>query len=232
MWSSWRMSRRSATCSVPNNPMTFSYDPAQLERWNKRFSSEDYLFGKEPNGFLASQRGRLRAGMRALSIADGDGRNSVWLARQGLIVTAFDFSPVGVAKARRLAADAGVQVEYCECDIYRWDWSAAQYDVVVAIFIQFSAGPARAAVFAGMQKALTPGGLLILQGYRPEQLAYGTGGPPDVEKLYTEAQLREGFSGLEILHLASRDDLVDEGSGHQGMSALIDLVARRPGAAT
>ena len=208
--------------------MTFSYDPAQLDRWNDRFSAEGYLFGREPNAFLASQRERLKPGMRALCVADGEGRNSVWLARQGVKVTAFDFSPVGVAKAHALAREAGVAVDHRQCDIYRWDWSQARYDAVVAIFIQFASPAERAAIFTGMRESLAPGGLLILQGYRPEQIAYGTGGPSQVENLYTAALLRESFAGLEILHLASHDDAVDEGPGHRGMSALIDLVARRP----
>lgn len=206
--------------------MSAAFDPAQLERWNQRFSVDGYLFGKEPNAFLARQRARLRPGMRALCVADGEGRNSVWLARQGLKVTAFDFSPVAVAKARALAREAGVEVDYNPSDIQRWDWSAEKYDVVAAIFIQFATPAERARIFAGLREALAPGGLLILQGYRPEQLAYATGGPPDSDKLYTEALLRESFAELEILHLACHDDVVDEGSAHSGMSALIDLVAR------
>jgi cyclopropane fatty-acyl-phospholipid synthase-like methyltransferase len=212
--------------------MEHSFDPAQLDRWNTRFSAEGYLFGKEPNAFLASQGERLKPGMRALSIADGEGRNSVWLARRGLQVTAFDFSPVGVAKARALAREAGVAVDHRESDIFAWDWSRDTYDVVAAIFFQFLTPEQRAAVFARIAAALAPGGLLILQGYRPEQIAYGTGGPSQVENLYTEALLRESFADLEILHLASHDDVVDEGPGHRGMSALIDLVARRPARAT
>ncbi len=207
--------------------MTFTFDPAQLERWNHRFSAEGYLFGKRPNAFLASQAARLAPGMRALSVADGEGRNSVWLAQRGLEVTAFDFSPVAVAKARALAREAGVRVDYHESDIFGWDWSAARYDVVAAIFIQFLAPAQRAAVFADLHATLVPGGLLILQGYRPEQLGYKTGGPPQVENLYTEPMLREAFAGWRILHLASHDDVVDEGEGHRGMSALIDLVAQR-----
>lgn len=208
--------------------MSRSCDPAQLERWNGRFSAEGYLFGKAPNAFLASQRGRLRPGLRALSIADGEGRNSVWLARQGLAVTAFDFSPVAVAKARGLAKEAGVEVDHRVCDIFRWDWDAARYDLVAGIFFQFLAPRERAEVFAGMQRALAPGGLLLVQGYRPEQLEHKTGGPPEEDRFYTEALLRESFSALEILHLRSHDDVIDEGTAHSGMSALIDLVARRP----
>jgi cyclopropane fatty-acyl-phospholipid synthase-like methyltransferase len=208
--------------------MKDSHDPAQLERWNGRYSAEGYLFGKAPNAFLASQRARLRPGMTALSVADGEGRNSVWLARQGLAVTAFDFSPVAVEKARALAAEAGVKVDHRVCDIFRWDWDAARYDAVAAIFFQFLTPPQRSAVFAGIQRAIAPGGILLLQGYRPKQLEYRTGGPPDADKLYTEELLRESFPALEILHLAAHDDVVDEGSAHSGMSALIDLAARKP----
>lgn len=211
--------------------MEHSADPEQLARWNSRFAAEGYLFGKAPNAFLASQRERLRPGMRALCVADGEGRNSVWLARQGLRVTAFDFSPVALEKARALAGEAGVPVDYRQADVFGFEWAGATWDVVVAIFIQFATPEQRAWIFQRLRDALAPGGLLILQGYRPEQVGYGTGGPPHPENMYTEPMLREAFGGLEILHLASHDDVVDEGPGHSGMSALIDLVARRPRAA-
>ncbi|HET9576571.1 MAG TPA: class I SAM-dependent methyltransferase [Usitatibacter sp.] len=207
--------------------MTFSHDPAQLDRWNTRFSAEGYLFGKRPNAFLESQAHRLKPGMRALSVADGEGRNSVWLARQGLEVTAFDFSPVGVEKARALAREAGVQVDHHQSDIFSWPWQRAHYDVVAAIFIQFLTPEQRTEIFRRFRETLRPGGLLIVQGYRPEQLGYGTGGPPQVENLYTVELLHELLCEWEILHLASHDDVVDEGAGHSGMSALIDVVARR-----
>ena len=204
----------------------------ELARWNQRFAAKDYVFGTAPNAFLAAQKHRLAPGMSALCVADGEGRNSVWLAQQGLRVSAFDFSPVAAEKAKRLAHEAGVEVEHALADINDWDWDADPYDVVAAIFIQFAAPPERARIFHGMMRALKPGGLLILQGYRPEQLGYGTGGPKQVENLYTEGLLRAGFGALDILHLASHDDSVDEGPGHSGMSALIDLVARRPAAAS
>lgn len=200
---------------------------AELERWNSRFAAEEFVFGTAPNAFLASQASRLRPGMRALCVADGEGRNSVWLANQGLHVTAFDFSPKGLDKARRLAARSGVEVDYRLSDVDRWDWDAAQYDVVAAIFVQFAAPPERERMFAGMKRAVKPGGLLVLQGYRPEQIEYATGGPKRRENLYTEDLLRQSFADLEILHLASHDEEIREGSGHHGMSALIDLVARR-----
>lgn len=201
---------------------------AELDRWNTRFAASEYVFGKEPNAFLARQKPLLRPAMSALCVADGQGRNSVWLARQGLRVTAFDFSPVGIDKARALARDAGVAIDYRLANATEWDWDAATYDAVVAIFVQFAGPRLRDRMFAGMVRALAPGGLLILQGYGPRQLEYGTGGPKNIENLYTEALLRESFATLEIQHLAAHDDRMNEGPGHEGMSALVDMVARKP----
>jgi len=202
----------------------------ELDRWNRRFSAEAYIFGTEPNAFLASQEPLLARGMRALCVADGEGRNSVWLAAQGLEVTAFDFSPVGIAKAAKLAERSGAKVAYHVANVDEWDWDAAPYDVVIAIFVQFTPPAQRARMFEGMVRALKPGGVLILQGYGPEQLRYGSGGPKQVENLYTEALLRQSFASLEILHLAAHVGEVHEGEGHNGMAALIDLVARKPAA--
>ena len=212
----------SATADTPRS------DDPERERWNTRFAASDYVFGTEPNAFLAAQAFRLRRGMTALCVADGEGRNSVWLARQGLVVTAFDFSTAGLAKARALAAKAGVRVGYRESDVARFDWAAAQYDVVVAILVQFASPPLRARMFAGMIDATKPGGLVIVQGYGPKQLEYATGGPKKLENLYTPDLLRRSFGALDILHLATHDEVIAEGAGHHGMSALIDLVARKP----
>ena len=202
-------------------------DNPDLDRWNARFSGDEYLFGTEPNAFLASQSRLLRQGQKALSIADGEGRNGVWLARQGLQVTSVDFSPVAVAKARRLAIRHGVELTFECADLARWEWGTSRFDVVVAIFIQFAAPALRELIFRRMREALRPGGLVLLQGYRPEQLVYKTGGPSKMENLYTARLLQEAFGDLEILHLAGYDASVAEGSGHSGMSALIDLVARK-----
>ncbi len=199
-----------------------------LLRWNSRFAEPGYLFGTAPNRFLESQRQRFRPGMTALAVADGEGRNGVWLARQGLAVTAVDFSPVALAKARALAQSAGVMMVTHQADLATWAWPVETFDVVAAIFIQFADPPLRARLFAAMQRALKPGGLLILQGYRPEQLTYRTGGPPDIDQLYTRPMLEAAFADLEMLHLAEHDSPIEEGAGHRGMSALIDMVARKP----
>jgi 2-polyprenyl-3-methyl-5-hydroxy-6-metoxy-1,4-benzoquinol methylase len=200
----------------------------ELARWNQRFGAAGYLFGTAPNAFLASHKRLLAPGSRALCVADGEGRNSVWLAEQGLDVTAFDFSAVAVEKARRLAAERGVSVRYEVASVYDWQWPQAAFDLVAAIFVQFADPPMRGFLFERIVQTLKPGGLLLLEGYTPRQLEYRTGGPPHVENLYTEAMLREAFSGLEILELREYDADVAEGSGHCGRSALIDVVARKP----
>ncbi|MFN3547879.1 MAG: class I SAM-dependent methyltransferase [Mesorhizobium sp.] len=198
--------------------------------WDERYSCEDYVFGTEPNAFLASCAPLLEGGRSVLCVADGEGRNSVWLAQQGLTVTAFDFSGVGIAKARKLAEARGVAVDYRQASIEDWDWEPERFDIVAAIFIQFAEPPLRSRIFEGMKRTLKPGGLLLMQGYRPEQIEYATGGPRARENLYTRALLEEAFAGFEILRLDEHDSEIHEGPGHAGMSALIDLVARKPAA--
>ena len=157
----------------------------ELARWNQRYSQQGYLFGTAPNEFLAGHRPLLARGQTALCIADGEGRNSVWLAEQGLEVTAFDFSPVALDKARRFAASRGVAVRYELSDVYGWRWPPETFDVVAAIFVQFADPPMRAFMFQRIIDALRPGGLFLLQGYGPKQLEYRTGGPSQLENLYT-----------------------------------------------
>ena len=196
--------------------------------WNARFSGDDYLFGEAPNAFLARQATRLKPGRTALAVADGEGRNGVWLAEQGLDVLSVDGSAAAQEKARRLAARRGVRLRLELADLTVWIMPLAAFDVIAAIFIQFCGAAGRRRMFQDMKQALKPGGLLLLEGYRTEQLAYGTGGPPSAENLYTEAMLREAFGDFEILELSAYDAVIEEGSAHRGLSALIDLVARRP----
>lgn len=196
--------------------------------WEERFNTEDYVFGRAPAAFLRKHEDWLTPGASALSVADGEGRNSVFLAQKGLSVIAWDGAPSAIAKARKLAQEAGVEVAYEVADLEAWDWPEAAYDLVLGVFIQFVGPEARARLFARMVRALRPGGVLMLHGYTPKQLVYGTGGPKAVENLYTEALLREAFADLEIRVLESYEAELDEGHGHKGLSALIDLVAVKP----
>ena len=195
--------------------------------WNERYAGEEFFYGTEPNAFLQSQKALLRPGMRCLAVADGEGRNGVWLAEQGLEVLSVDGSHVAQAKAKKLAQQRGVAMLFEQVDLLQWDWGENEYDVVAAIFIQFVTSPEREQMFAAIKRCLKPGGLLLLQGYTPRQLEYKTGGPPSAENMYTEALLRNAFGDMNILHLREHDDRISEGTGHTGMSALIDMVARK-----
>ena len=197
------------------------------QSWNRRFEGEGFHFGTEPNAWLAEHAGAWSPGERVLCVADGEGRNSVWLAGRGLQVDAFDIAPVGVEKARRFATTQGVAVNYAVADCDGFDWKAGHYDAVAAIFVQFADPPMRERLFANMKRCLKPGGLLVLQGYTPKQLDYGTGGPPFVSHLYTPALLREAFADMEIVTLREYEAELAEGKGHRGRSALVGLVARR-----
>ncbi len=197
------------------------------QTWDKRFEGDDYIFGTEPNVWLAGHAGLLRPGMRVLSVGDGEGRNSVWMAQRALQVDAFDISPVGVDKARKLAADAGVTVNYSVSSVEEWPWKVGEYDAVVAIFIQFADPATRGTLFKQMKSALKPDGLIFLQGYTPKQLEYKTGGPPLLDHLYTEELLREAFGDMDIAELRAYEDVLQEGSQHSGQSALVGMVARK-----
>jgi SAM-dependent methyltransferase len=200
---------------------------SEFDRWQERFAAPGYLFGTAPNEFLRSQAHRLRKGQVALAIADGEGRNGVFLAEQGLDVLSIDFSPLAQAKVRKLAAERGVTLRVEQADVTNWTWPAETFDVVAAIFIQFATPPERAAIFAGIKRALKSGGLLLLEGYLPKQLEYKTGGPSDLARLYTRELLQEAFSDFSSLDIREHESIIHEGSGHGGMSALIDVVGRK-----
>lgn len=200
-----------------------------LEFWQNRFAAtDDYVFGDAPNQFLVAHAAALPPRGRVLAVADGEGRNGVWLAAQGLDVVSLDFSPAAQAKARKLAERVGAAPELVEADVHAWEYPEAAFDAVVEIFTQFSSPPERELKWAGMRRTLKPGGVLILQGYTPRQLAFGTGGPKTEANLYTEAMLRAAFGDWHITHLAEEEVEMSEGPGHSGVSAVVGLVARKP----
>jgi len=207
---------------------------SQEKAWDLRYrdAGEQYLFGTEPNRFLAHRARFLQSGHNALSVADGEGRNSVWLAEQGLEVTALEISSVAIEKARRLAAGRQVEIHFMAADMLAADWPPAElhnaFDWVIGIFIQFVGAGARARQFAAMKQLTRPGGRILLQGYTPKQLDYRTGGPSVLENLYTKEELGEAFADWEIEELVAYEDDIAEGSGHKGRSALIGLIARKP----
>ena len=199
----------------------------EYERWEGRYGVPEYIFGKEPNYFLRSCKPLLPASGKALAVADGEGRNGVWLAEQGLDVLSIDFSPAAQRKAKVLARDRRVTIAFERADVHAWRYPEATFDVVVEIFTQFSTPAERARKWAGMRRTLKPGGLLIVQGYTPKQLLYRTGGPSQVENLYTRAMLETAFAGFRDMTIVEEEIDIREGSAHGGMSAVISLTARK-----
>jgi len=196
--------------------------------WDQRYDRPDFLFGTEPADFVRRTARHLAPGSRVLAVADGEGRNSVHLASLGHEVLAMDGSRIALDKARALARDRGVSVDFRRGDVLTWDWSAEPIDALLAVFIQFLAPDDRARVFDGFRTALRPDGLLLLHGYAPRQVGYGTGGPPQAENMYTLPLLENAFSGFDILEARDYDAEIDEGAGHSGLSGLVDFVARKP----
>lgn len=198
------------------------------EFWDQRYQEENgYVYGEEPNAYLAEKRTWLTPGAQALAIADGEGRNGVWLAEQGLEVLAVDQSAIGLAKASELAERRGVPLRTCRADLADWDWPAEAFDLVIAVFAHF--GPVlRPVIHRRVVRALKPGGLVILQGFNERQHDYNSGGPHDAALLFSAEDLEKDFAGLEILELNEYVGELREGENHRGPAALVGMLARRP----
>jgi SAM-dependent methyltransferase len=195
--------------------------------WHERYSEADFAYGTEPNAFLASLQSQIPAGGKALAIADGEGRNGVWLAQQGCEVTSVDYSEAGVEKARKLAKERGVAINAVCADLSEWDWPENEYDLVISIFAHFPP-PLRKQVHAHILQALKPGGTLILEAYHPTQMEYKTGGPQSPELMYSVETLREDFAGADITSLEDLVAEVNEGKYHFGKGAVTRMVAKKP----
>lgn len=196
--------------------------------WNERFDKAEFIFGKEPNEYLVeSSLKYLKKHDKVLCIADGEGRNGVWLARQGMQVVGFDASDVALAKAKQFAKDNQVQVDYTFSDTDSFVWHPNTYDAVIAIFIQFADPAMRERIFKQTYQTLKPGGIFILQGYTPKQLEYKTGGPSLIEHLYTEEMIRDLAKDFQILDLCCYEKELSEGARHTGMSALLGMIAKK-----
>ena len=193
--------------------------------WDGRYSSEDYLYGTEPNDFLVEQVAEVAPG-RALCIAEGEGRNAAYLAGLGFEVTAVDQSAEGGRKTRALAAARGVEVEVVTCDLAEFDLGTDEWDLIVSIFAHLP--PAvRTDLFMRLPRSLAAGGTLILEAYRPEQAGRDTGGPPDPSRLYDLEMLEREIVGLDVALAREIERDVIEGRGHTGAGAVVQLVARR-----
>lgn len=198
---------------------------SEFERWENRFNVAEYIFGKGPNYFLVACKPLLPPAGRALAVADGEGRNGVWLAEQGFDVLSIDFSPAAQRKAAALAQERGVHIAFERADVHTWAYPDEAFDLTVEIFTQFSSPAERAKKWAGMQRALKRGGRIIIQGYTQKQLQYGTGGPKQIENLYTRAMLMQAFGNFHDIQIVEEEIEMHEGTAHAGISAVINFTA-------
>lgn len=194
--------------------------------WDERFSQVEPVYGEEANRFLRAQALGIRPGMKVLVPGDGYGRNGIWLAKQGLLVHTVDLSPVGVERARKAAQAADVQMTIEQADLSTWNWPVEEFDAVVAIFLHLPPD-VRAKVHGSMLRALRPGGIVILEAFTPAQLQYSSGGPKQVDLLYTAELLRQDFADTETLHLEEAKIQLDEGHMHRGPASVVSAVFRK-----
>lgn len=193
--------------------------------WDQRYSGEELVYGSEPNDFLVESAAAIPPGP-VLCLAEGEGRNAVWLAGRGHPVTAVDQSAVALAKARALAAARGVRLETVVADLARFTIGAGAWAGIISIWGHLPP-PLRRSVHAQVARGLRPGGVFILEAYTPAQLAFGTGGPRNVELLMAAAGLREELEGLECEILRECEREVCEGTKHSGRAAVVQVLARR-----
>jgi len=192
------------------------------EFWDQRYAGDDYAYGVEPNDFLRAEAHRIPRGP-VLCLAEGEGRNAVFLASLGHQVTAVDLSVEGLRKAERLARSRGVSLELIHADLATFALGLDRWSGIVEIFMHLPAA-VRRRVHAQIPLALRAGGCLVLETYRPEQLALGTGGPKDASLLPTLADLRDELRPLELVVAREVDREIHEGQFHAGPSATVQIV--------
>ena len=194
--------------------------------WDERYSADEYIYGTEPNEFLAGVASQIPGG-KVLCLAEGEGRNAVYLAGLGYEVTAVDASGVGLKKAQRLAKERGVKIRTIVSDLGEFEIEPDSWDGIVSIFCHVPPAirePLHRKVVAGLRS----GGMLVLEAYRPKQIEYGTGGPPVPELTMTLEGLRKELEGLEFKHAEELDRDVTEGLYHTGIGAVVQVVAVKP----
>jgi SAM-dependent methyltransferase len=194
--------------------------------WDERYQADDYVYGTSANDFLQGHVDQLPMG-RILCLAEGEGRNAVFLAERGFDVTAVDQSSVGLAKARKLATERGVDISTIVADLADFHVEPEAWDGIVSIFAHMPA-QARCHLHRAVVSGLRSGGVLLLEAYRPEQLQYGTGGPPTIEMMMDLNELRVELAGLELEYASDVIRDIHEGRFHTGQGAVVQVLARKP----
>jgi SAM-dependent methyltransferase len=193
--------------------------------WDERYSEDDYAYGKEPNRFLVSIVSMLERG-KTLCLAEGEGRNAVYLASLGFDVLAVDASAVGLEKAQRLARERGVTIATQQVNLAEFDPGEATFDNIVSVFCHVEPR-VRRRVHAGVVRALRSGGMFVLEAFRPEQLGYASGGPKSLELLMSADDVIRELAGLEMVRVGQVERRLNEGKYHQGIGAMLEILARK-----
>ncbi|MEG4484213.1 class I SAM-dependent methyltransferase [Microcoleus sp. D2_18a_B4] len=193
--------------------------------WDERYSAQEYAYGTNPNKFLEANVSTIPKG-KVLSLAEGEGRNAVFLAKQGYSVTAVDASLVGLNKARKLAEDNGVIVEFIHTDLAEYDLGENKWDGLVSIFCPLPSST-RKQLHKKVEAALKRNGVFLLEAYTPDQLKYGTGGGNSVDVMQSKESLSLELAGLKFRHLIELERDVVEGIYHTGMGAVVQAIASK-----
>ena len=194
--------------------------------WDERYSAQEYAYGTNPNKFLEANVSTIPKG-KVLSLAEGEGRNAVFLAKQGYSVTAVDSSLVGLNKATKLAEENGVIVEFIHADLAEYDLGENKWDGIVSIFCPLPSS-IRKQLYKKVEAALKRNGVFLLEAYTPAQLKYGTGGGNSVDLMQSKESLRLELAGLKFKHLIEQERDVVEGIYHTGIGSVVQAIAFHP----
>lgn len=193
--------------------------------WDERYSVKEYVYGTKPNEFLEANASSIPKG-KVLSLAEGEGRNAVFLAKQGYSVTAVDASLVGLEKAKKLADDNGVSVEFIHADLRDYDFGKNQWDGIVSIFCPIPSS-FRKQLYKKLESGLKKNGVFLLEAYTPEQLKHGTGGGNSIDLMQSKESLSRELAGLTFKHLVELEREVIEGIYHTGTGAVVQAIASK-----
>jgi len=194
--------------------------------WDERYSEPGFAYGTAPNEFLVSVVDKIPQG-KILSLAEGEGRNAVYLASLGYKVTGVDGSEVGLRKAVELATERGVTITTIHADLSEFEIEQEQWDGIIACFCHVPS-EIRVPLHPAVVRGLKPKGVFVLEAFSKEQLAYGTGGPPFLDMLISLEDLKRELTGLELVHAAQIERTLHEGSRHTGLASVVQVMGIKP----
>jgi SAM-dependent methyltransferase len=198
-----------------------------MNPWNSRFQAENYVYGKEPNLFISEVQKKLKLSGDVLTIAEGEGRNAVFLAEHGMNVTAWDYAESGLAKTKKLAEERNVDVQTKLIDLNEAVWEKNKWDELVCIFGHFPK-ELRQKTLQGVKEAVKPGGYFITEVYSRYQIPYNSGGPRELDFLYTPEEFLQIFADWRIVHFFMGEVVRHEGELHNGLAHVIQFVGQKP----